>query len=83
MRKVQYTTQNDYASGRGRDLVDSDETDVLDLSVYPIPCHALTHDIYRGARPAPAPALVLALADGLHLGVGLHRLLSVPFAAAT
>jgi hypothetical protein len=79
VRKVQYTTQSDYVSdhgGRARGLVDY-EVNVLDLSVYPNPYHALTHDIYHIARPAPAPV------DGPDLGVGLYRLLSVPFAAAT
>jgi hypothetical protein len=78
VRKVQYTTQSDYVSdhgGRGRGLVDLHEANVLDLSVYPDPCRALTHDIYHSARPAPV--------DGPDLGVGLYRLLSVPFAAAT
>jgi hypothetical protein len=80
VRKVQYTTQSDYVSdhgGRGRGLVDLDEANVLDLFVYPDPCRALTHDIYHSARPAPAPL------DGPDLDVGLYRLLSVPFAAAT
>jgi len=73
-----YTTQSDYVSdhgGHGRDLVDLDEANVLDLSAYPDPCRALTHGIYHCARPAPV--------DGPDLGVDLYRLLSVPFAAAT
>jgi hypothetical protein len=41
----------------------------------PNPYCALTHDIYHSARLAPTPV------DGPNPGVGLYRLLSVPFEA--
>jgi hypothetical protein len=61
------TGQSDYVSGHGG------RGCVLNLSIYPNPYRALTYDIYRSACPASRS----------RVGVGLHRLLSVPFAAAT
>src|SRR5258708_5091908 len=84
VRKIQYTTQSDYdyvsEYGRGRGLVDLDEANVLDPSVYPNPCRALTHGFYHCAGPSPGPVLAPV---GPYLDVDLYHPLFFPFAAAT